>query len=98
VQAANPNPDAAPPRSTPIIKDRPIINVQGCPPIAEVMAGVLVHLLTFDRLPQLDSLGRPKAFYSRRVHDTCYRRPDYDAGLFVETFDDESAQERLLSL
>ena len=32
------------------------------------------------------------AFYSRRVHDTCYRRPNYDAGLFVESFDDENAR------
>jgi hydrogenase small subunit len=91
VQAANPNPTTAMPISA-ILKDRTIVNVQGCPPIAEVMAGVLVHLLTFDRIPQLDALGRPKAFYSRRVHDTCYRRPNYDAGLFVETFDDDNAK------
>lgn len=91
VQGANPNPTRATPINA-IIKDKPVVNVQGCPPIAEVMAGVLVHLLTFDRIPQLDALGRPKAFYSRRVHDTCYRRPNYDAGLFVETFDDENAR------
>lgn len=91
VQAANPNPTRATPINA-IIKDRPIVNVQGCPPIAEVMAGVLVHLLTFDRIPQLDALGRPKAFYARRVHDTCVRRANYDAGLFVETFDDENAR------
>ena len=55
------------------------------------MAGVLVHILTFGRMPELDRLGRPKAFYSKRVHDMCYRRPAYDAGLFVESFDDENA-------
>ncbi|MEX0324080.1 MAG: hydrogenase small subunit [Puniceicoccaceae bacterium] len=91
VQAANPNPTKATPISS-LVKNKPIINVQGCPPIAEVMAGVIVHVLTFGRIPQLDALGRPKAFYSRRVHDTCYRRPYYDAGLFVETFDDENAK------
>jgi hydrogenase small subunit len=91
VQAAKPNPTQATPIHK-IISGKPIINVQGCPPIAEVMAGVLVHMLTFDRIPQLDALGRPKAFYSRRVHDTCYRRPNYDAGLFVESFDDENAR------
>jgi hydrogenase small subunit len=91
VQAASPNPTGAKPISK-IIHGKPIINVQGCPPIAEVMAGVVVHLLTFGRIPQLDGLGRPKAFYSRRVHDTCYRRPNYDAGLFVESFDDENAK------
>ncbi len=91
VQAAKPNPTMAAPVHK-VIAGKPIIHVQGCPPIAEVMAGVLVHLLTFDRIPELDSLGRPKAFYSRRVHDTCYRRPNYDAGLFVESFDDENAR------
>jgi hydrogenase small subunit len=91
VQSANPNPTGAKPVSA-LVKNKPIIHVQGCPPIAEVMAGTVVHLLTFERIPQLDALGRPKAFYSRRVHDTCYRRPYYDAGLFVETFDDENAR------
>jgi hydrogenase small subunit len=91
VQAANPNPTGAKPAHK-IIKGKPIINVQGCPPIAEVMAGVVVHLLTFGKIPQLDSLGRPKAFYSRRVHDSCYRRANFDAGLFVESFDDENAK------
>jgi hydrogenase small subunit len=91
VQAAKPNPTQATPIHK-ILGGKTVVNVQGCPPIAEVMAGVLVHLLAFDRLPQLDSLGRPKAFYSRRVHDTCYRRPNYDAGLFVESFDDENAR------
>jgi hydrogenase small subunit len=91
VQAASPNPTGARAINK-VIHGKPVINVQGCPPIAEVMAGVIVHLLAFETIPQLDSLGRPKAFYSRRVHDTCYRRPNYDAGLFVKTFDDENAK------
>lgn len=91
IQAARPNPTGATPVHK-LISGKPIINVPGCPPIGEVMAGTIVHLLTFDRIPQLDGLGRPKAFYSRRVHDTCYRRPNYDAGLFVESFDDENAK------
>jgi hydrogenase small subunit len=91
IQAAKPNPTGATPVHK-LISDKPVINVPGCPPIAEVMAGTIVHLLAFDRIPQLDGLGRPKAFYSRRVHDTCYRRPNYDAGLFVESFDDENAR------
>ncbi|MEJ2635548.1 MAG: hydrogenase small subunit [Calditrichia bacterium] len=91
IQSSKPNPTGATPIHK-IITHKPIINVPGCPPIAEVMAGVVVHLLAFDRIPQLDGLKRPKAFYSKRVHDSCYRRPYYDAGLFVETFDDESAK------
>jgi hydrogenase small subunit len=91
VQNAKPNPTQATPIHK-IVKNKPIIRVPGCPPIGEVMAGVIVHILTFDRLPELDNQGRPKAFYSRRVHDTCYRRPNYDAGLFAETWDDENAK------
>jgi hydrogenase small subunit len=90
IQSANPNPTNA----TPIHKiiNKPVINVPGCPPIADVMTGVVTHLLVFGRTPELDSQGRPKEFYSRRVHDTCYRRPYYDAGLFVESWDDEKAR------
>ena len=90
IQAANPNPTGA----TPVHKliGKPVINVPGCPPIADVMTGVVTHLLVFGSVPELDGLGRPKEFYSRRVHDTCYRRPYYDAGLFVESWDDEKAR------
>lgn len=90
IQAAKPNPTNA----TPIQKlvNKPVINVPGCPPIAEVMTGVVTHILMFGKMPELDSQGRPKEFYSRRVHDTCYRRPYYDAGLFVEAWDDENAR------
>lgn len=91
VQAASPNPTNATPIHK-IIKNKPIIKVPGCPPIGEVMAGVVVHMVTFGRLPELDRIGRPKAFYAKRVHDSCYRRPYYDAGLFAETFDDQNAK------
>lgn len=91
VQAAKPNPTNAVPINK-IITDKPIINVPGCPPIGEVMAGIIVHVVAFGKLPELDSSGRPKAFYSKRVHDSCYRRPYFDAGLFVESFDDENAK------
>lgn len=92
VQAAKPNPTEATPIHK-IIKNKPIIRVPGCPPIGEVMAGVIVHVVAFGRLPELDRLGRPKAFYAKRVHDSCYRRPYYDAGLFAESFDDQNAKD-----
>ncbi len=90
IQSAKPNPTGA----TPVHKliSNPVINVPGCPPIADVMTGVITHLLVLGSAPELDGLGRPKEFYSRRVHDTCYRRPYYDAGLFVESWDDEKAR------
>jgi hydrogenase small subunit len=92
VQAAKPNPTRATPVHK-VITDKPIIKVPGCPPIAEVMTGVVTYILTFDRLPDLDAQGRPKMFYSQRVHDKCYRRPHFDAGQFVEKFDDAGAKQ-----
>jgi len=87
---ANPNPTGAVSVSD-LIKDKPIVNVPGCPPIPAVITGVLVQFLTFG-LPDLDHLGRPKAFYGQSIHDRCYRRPFYDKGLFADTFDDEGAR------
>jgi len=88
---AKPNPTGAVSVSD-IIKDKPIINVPGCPPIPVVITGVLTHYLTFGTIPELDHLARPKAFYGQSIHDRCYRRPFYDKGLFAETFDDEGAR------
>jgi hydrogenase small subunit len=90
IQAANPNPTGA----TPIheVIDRPVINVPGCPPIGDVMVSVVAHLLVLGHPPELDGQGRPREFYGRRVHDTCYRRAYYDAGMFVEAWDDEGAR------
>jgi hydrogenase small subunit len=57
------------------------------------MTGVLTYMLAFDQLPALDAQGRPKMFYSQRVHDKCYRRPHFDAGQFAEAFDDAGARQ-----
>jgi hypothetical protein len=56
------------------------------------MTGVITYMLAFDRLPPLDRQGRPAMFYGQRLHDKCYRRPHFDAGQFVEKFDDEGAR------
>ncbi len=89
---ARPNPTGAVAVSD-IIKDKPIINVPGCPPVPAVMVGVLAHYLTFGSLPDLDALGRPRAFYGESIHDRCYRRPFYDQGKFAKTFDDAGARD-----
>ena len=91
VQAARPNPTQAVPIHK-VIHDKPIIKVPGCPPIPEVMTAIITYILTFDRLPDLDRQGRPKMFYSQRIHDKCYRRPHFDAGQYVEAWDDEGAR------
>ncbi len=89
---ANPNPTGAVP-VTDIIKDKPIINVSGCPPIAEAISGTVAYIVAFGKLPDLDDKRRPKAFFSDSIHDRCYRRPFYDRGQFAKRFDDEGARQ-----
>ena len=91
IPGAAPNPTGAVPVGD-IIKDKPIVNVPGCPPIPVVITGVLVQYLTFGKLPELDALGRPRSFYGQTIHDRCYRRPFYERGQFAESFDDQGAR------
>ena len=89
---AQPNPTGAVPISQ-LVKGKPLVNIPGCPPLPQAMAGTLVHLLSFGRLPELDAQGRPLAFFGETIHDRCYRRPFYERGLFAKSFDDEGARE-----
>jgi hydrogenase small subunit len=91
VQAARPNPTGAV-GVRDIIKNRPIVNIAGCPPIGDVVTATVVHYLTFGRLPAVDREGRPLFAYGKRIHDQCTRRAHFDAGQFVESFDDEAAR------
>jgi hydrogenase small subunit len=91
VPAAYPNPTGAVGVDK-IITDKPIINVPGCPPIPEVMTGTIAYILSMGKLPELDHLKRPIAFYGDSIHDRCYRRPYYERGEFAKSFDDEGAR------
>lgn len=88
---AHPNPTGAVPISK-LVKDKPLINIPGCPPLPEAMSGTIAYILAFGKIPQLDQLNRPKAFFGATIHDRCYRRSFYDKGLFAKSFDDEGAR------
>ena len=91
VQAARPNPTGAVGINK-VITDKPVVNIAGCPPIGDVVTATIVHFLTFGRLPAMDSEGRPLFAYGKRIHDQCPRRAHFDAGQYVEVFDDEAAR------
>jgi hydrogenase small subunit len=91
VQAARPNPTGAVGINK-VITDKPVVNIAGCPPIGDVVTATIVHYLTFSRLPETDSEGRPLFAYGKRIHDQCPRRAHFDAGQYVEVFDDEAAR------
>ncbi|MDE3054574.1 MAG: hydrogenase small subunit, partial [Gemmatimonadota bacterium] len=66
VQASKPNPTGAVGVSD-IVRDKPVLNIAGCPPIAEVITATVVHFLTFGRLPAVDADGRPLFAYGNRI-------------------------------
>jgi hydrogenase small subunit len=65
-----------------------VINLPGCPLNADNLTATIVHYLTFNKLPAVDSLGRPLFAYGKRIHDACERRPHFDAGQYVEEWGD----------
>lgn len=73
-----------------IIKDKPIINIPGCPPNPYNFLSTVLYYLTFKKLPELDALRRPKFAYGRKIHEHCERRPHFDAGRFAQAYGDDS--------
>ncbi|MGO8678415.1 MAG: hydrogenase small subunit [Limisphaerales bacterium] len=71
-----------------IVKDKPIVNIPGCPPNPYNFLSTVLYYLTFKRLPELDALNRPKFAYGRRIHEHCERRPHFDAGRFAQAYGD----------
>ncbi|NLT42072.1 MAG: hydrogenase small subunit [Anaerolineae bacterium] len=86
--SSRPNPTGAKGVSS-IVQGKPIINLTGCPHNGQVFAATIVHYLTFGRLPDTDSVGRPLFAHGKRIHDNCERRAHFDAGQFVEHWGDE---------
>jgi hydrogenase small subunit len=92
IPGAEPNPTGA--RGVwELIKDKPVLNIPGCPAIPEVTSGTIAYFLVMGELPKMDSLHRPLTFYGHTIHDHCLRRPFYEAGKFVESFGGEGARE-----
>jgi len=65
-----------------------VINLPGCPLNPDNLTATVVHFLTFGKLPNTDSHGRPLFAYGKRIHDACERRPHFDAGQYVEQWGD----------
>ncbi len=70
-----------------------LVNVSGCPHNAANTAALLVYWLTYGEMPALDSYKRPRFAYGHIIHDQCERRANFDAGRFVEHWDDDGARQ-----
>jgi hydrogenase small subunit len=74
-------------RSASVTTKHPVINLPGCPANPDWTLVTLATVLQgFD--PDLDELGRPRAFFTSYVHENCPRRDAYNRGQMATTFDD----------
>ncbi len=62
------------------------INLDLCPVNEGILVATIVNFLVTQRIPDMDSHGRPKIFYGQTIHDQCERRAHFNAGRFVERF------------
>lgn len=87
IPRANPNPTGAV-GVMDIIKDKPVLNIPGCPMNPVNLTATVVHFLTFGSLPEMDNLHRPLFAFGHLIHDNCERRGHFDAGEFVREWGD----------
>jgi hydrogenase small subunit len=73
-----------------IIKDKPVVNLPGCPPNPYVLLATILEFASTGKPPKLDALGRPKFAYDRTIHEHCPRRAHFDAGRFALQFGDDN--------
>lgn len=71
---------------------KPLVNLPGCPPVPEVIAGTVAYFLVNGALPPLDALHRPLIYFGKTVHDCCPRLDHFNAGEFATAFDDDGAR------
>ncbi len=88
VPSSGPNPTGAVGVDA-LLKDKPIVNVPGCPPNPYTFLGVVLQYATAGTLPALDAEKRPLFAFDRYIHDHCPRRAHFDAGRFARQFGDE---------
>lgn len=72
-----------------IVKNKPVVNLPGCPPNPYVLLATILEYATTGKLPALDTFGRPKFAFDRTIHDHCPRRAHFDAGRFAAQFGDD---------
>lgn len=75
-----------------LVKDKPVLNLPGCPYNVVNLTATVVHFLTFGALPEMDELHRPLFAYGALIHDNCERRGHFDRGEFVRAWGDAGHQ------
>jgi len=104
IPAAHPNPSSATGvgdlMAAGLIPTKTLVNLSGCPPVPEAIAGTIALYLSLagqgrlGELPSLlDSQKRPLPYYGKTVHDCCPRLEHFNAGRFAQSFGDDGAKQ-----
>lgn len=89
IAAAGSNPTGAVGAPELLPEGIPYLSLPGCPPNPYNLLGVIMFLLNFNKLPEVDSKKRPLFAYGTLIHEYCERRAHFDAGRFAKEFGDE---------
>jgi hydrogenase small subunit len=93
IPSGDPNPTNVRPVSE-ILPDRTVINLPGCPPHPDWVMLTITQVLQHLDI-DLDEYNRPKAFYSKTVHEACSRLGYYEMGQFAKSLGDPECLRRL---
>ena len=81
-----------------IVKDKPVINLPGCPVNPRWLFGTVMHYLMFNELPELDEYKRPKIYFGNLLHDNCPRRGRFERGEFLTDWNSDEQKDWCLLL
>lgn len=79
-----------------VVSGKPIVNLPTCPVHPEHMIGTILYVLTTGKLPELDDYNRPLMYYSQTIHDNCRRRGQFEAGNFLQDWNDPAQKDYCL--
>jgi hydrogenase small subunit len=81
-----------------IDKNKAVVNVGGCPPHPDWIVGTAMEALLFLKGAgklDLDQHKRSRTFFGKLIHENCERRAAFDAGLFLEDWNDYNPDMKL---
>jgi len=77
---------------------KPVVNVGGCPSHPDWFVGTVLEALMFlqgkGKL-NLNENNMSKTFFGQLIHENCERRASFDAGLFLEDWNDQNPDMKL---
>ena len=88
IPGGKPNPTSARSVQAVLGRSKRVVNIPGCPANPDWIVGSIAYMIQNNRVPALDSQGRPTAYFGQTVHANCPRRDFYDAGQFAAKIGD----------